>query len=336
MAFYRSELSNYDFVELDDESVSKIKNSNSLETIPMLTPKLSEAIFIRSASPVANEPKPDSKRELVIAPGKSVSFDTKSGSIEGRDSQIYCGKLQETGHNDLQVAVKVYHSDASSRLGAEKEVRIAQLTTDRPDFAKLIHYCEKEAIAVWEWIPFGSLDRCARRWQNNDIFGIVKSIAKSVAFLHANKIVHHDLKPHNILFAPDRVIIIDFGDAKLDCPETLSVEEGVGLGTLAYTAPELLSRSTVSYNPYTADVYSFGVIAFYLLNQGKVDPWSAFLPSRAVQMILYAQKGFFAGGFNPNLPANNPLTPIIETCLALDPSKRPKMAHVLELLDQIK
>lgn len=335
MAFYRSELSNYDFVELDDESVSKIKNSNSLETVPMLTPKLSEAIFLRSASPVAPEPK-SSKRELSIATGIVVTFDAKSGSIEGRDSQIYCGQLLEAGKNDTQVAVKVYHSDSTSRLGAEKEVKISQLTDGRLEFAKLIHYFKDEAIAVWEWIPFGSLDRCARKWQNTDITGIIISIAKSVAFLHSQKIVHHDLKPHNILFSPDRVILIDFGDAKLDCLEELSVEEGVGLGTLAYTAPELLSRNTISYNPYAADVYSFGVVAFYLLNRGQIDPWSAFLPSRAVQMILYAQKGFFAGGFNPELPANNQISEIIANCLALDPSKRPSMSQVVELLDQIK
>jgi hypothetical protein len=330
MAFYRSELKSLDFVDLDEESVSQIKKSNSFETIPMLTPKLPEAVFIRSPSP-SDFNKITSCRELPLPNSKGkVVFDLTASCIEGRDCQIFCGELLEEDALVVgrKVAVKVYHSDYEAINGAEKEHKIAQMTQGKEGFVRA-HYFDG-AISVWDWMSLGSVDKCLQRRPSLDVEGIIVSIARSIQFLHQNQVVHHDIKPQNILITDsESASLIDFGDAKLNCPSTISVEAGIGLGTLAYTAPELLSKQNQVYNPYAADIYSFGVTSFYLLHRGRIDPWAAFFPTRAVQLILYVQKGFFAGGFNSGLPENHLFTKIISKCLALNPSERPSIDQVL-------
>ena len=328
MAFYRGELKSFDFVDLDEESISQIRKSNSFETIPMLTPKLTEAVFIRSASPTDFK-ETCSVRELLLSDSHcKVTFDSNSAFIEGRDSRIFCGNLFEHGELMRKVAVKIYHSDVEAMAGAEKERKIAEITCGKKGFVRA-YYFDGE-LSVWDWVSLGGLDKCLVKRASLNVDSIIIDIAKSIQFLHQSSIVHHDLKPHNVVISEEgKAFLIDFGDAKLNCPSSLSIEEGIGLGTLAYTAPELLSKQTVLYDPYAADIYSFGVTCFYLLHRGKVDPWATLFPSRAVQLILYAQKGFFAGGFNPGLPENHPFSAIIKKCLALQPSERPSIDEIL-------
>lgn len=336
MAFYRSELKSFDFVELDEESISQIKRSNSLETIPMLTPKLHEAVFIRSTSPV-DISKDSACREIVISSSNSrVIFDPNASYIEGRDSMLFCADLiSDDGMNSRKVAVKVYRSDTDSLAGAAKEKVIAELTDGEAGFAKAYHF--DADISIWDWMSLGSLDKCLPKLPESSIDRIIVRIAKCILFLHKHSITHQDIKPHNILISQSGdAALIDFGDAKLNCPTSLPLDEGIGLGTLAYTAPELLSRKSEAYNPYAADVYSFGVTAFYILHRGKINPWAAFGPARAVQLILYVQKGFFAGGFNPPLSQSHPFSNLIEQCLSLDPEQRPTIDQVVSALDRVQ
>ena len=68
------------------------------------------------------------------------------------------------------------------------------------------------------------------------------------------KIIHHDIKPDNILFTEDRVIkISDFGIAN------------TGGGTRAYMSPEALSWETVAVQDERVDIYALGVTLLELL-----------------------------------------------------------------------
>ena len=167
-------------------------------------------------------------------------------------------------------------------------------------------------------------------------------IAEAVAILHSLGMVHHDLKPHNILVsAAERPTIIDFGDSRTVKRGTMSpIEDGLGRGTITYMAPELLSSSTTQYNPFAADVYSFGVLLYYILNRGEKDPWSEIPPHRSVFLILAIQKGFFAGGYNDrtliDASFDSRLIGLLDSCLALDASIRPSMEHCADVLRSLQ
>jgi hypothetical protein len=81
---------------------------------------------------------------------------------------------------------------------------------------------------------------------------------EALAYLHRRGVLHHDLKPANMLVANGQVRLLDFGLAVLASQQ----RDDDAFGTLQYLAPEVLDGA-----PYTeaADLYSLGVIAYELL-----------------------------------------------------------------------
>lgn len=98
------------------------------------------------------------------------------------------------------------------------------------------------------------------------IAAILVPIARALAAAHACGIVHRDLKPQNVMLEADRVVVLDFGIAKLLSswgPHTQLTRPGSVLGTLQYMAPEqVFGDRDVDAR---ADVWSIGALAFRLL-----------------------------------------------------------------------
>lgn len=101
--------------------------------------------------------------------------------------------------------------------------------------------------------------------------------ACALAYAHANKIIHRDVKPANLMINREgQIKLLDLGLARLfqnDDGESVDAsltDECVIVGTCAFMAPEL-AKSPKSFGPST-DIYSLGCTLFYLLN-GKV-PYS--------------------------------------------------------------
>ena len=261
-------MSSFDFVDFDEEAFSDYHSTtfNKFPKFPQISPHLpptptpilqESSIFLRSTNLISSKKsnKEKEKFEVILPNGSLLRFDPKGLNYEGRDSKVFRGEIV-IGDEIIQVAVKVYKNDDESALkGAQQEIKIAQtVTKDRPDFLKLyysgtISMPFPEFISVWEWIDGGTVDRFINNFQNYQIKNLIKSLAHSIAHLHSSNLVHHDLKPQNILVSADfkRVLIIDFGDSKQiiflnpnenDTSSLLPLDDGIGLGTLAYTAPE--------------------------------------------------------------------------------------------------
>lgn len=352
----------YDFIDLDEKdfysSIFTPKNDPSHSSPPSLS---HSAVFIRSTSTIQNDDRESVQRQAVplTATNDTVEFilnmpsDTKTvlsfnpngHNCEGRDSKVFPGTLNLHGQS-LQVAIKVCKNEPSAIEGAQNEIKIAQeILNGHANFLKFYHsgsltiQAEECFVSIWEWIEGGTLDQVVSQLSRTQISSFIKTMAVLLNFLHSTPLAHHDIKPQNILITTDakRLLLIDFGDSKHVSPNSalLPLDEGIGLGTLSYTAPELLSRKSDSYDPLAADVYSFGVLLFYLLNHGKILPFSALIPHRAVQLILTVQKGFFASGYNPESPRSSPLFPLMLDCLQVDPAKRPRAAQILDLVNRI-
>lgn len=95
--------------------------------------------------------------------------------------------------------------------------------------------------------PVGSL-RCAQ---------IGRSVAEALAYVHAQGLVHRDVKPGNVLIGDDgRVRLTDFGIARLvDAARVTST--GMMVGTASYLAPEQVAGEYVGP---AADVYALGLM----------------------------------------------------------------------------
>ena len=98
---------------------------------------------------------------------------------------------------------------------------------------------------------------------------IISPVASALDAAHGAGLVHRDVKPANMLIdarsgRPDHVYLSDFGLTKSRSASVLT-GTGVGLGTVAYMAPEQIQGQAVDGR---ADQYALGCAAFELLCGG--------------------------------------------------------------------
>lgn len=99
-----------------------------------------------------------------------------------------------------------------------------------------------------------------RQLPEDEIRKISIQLTQALHVLHANRIIHRDMKPQNILIgAKQQIKLCDFGFARAIAHDT-SLLTSIK-GTPLYMAPELMRQQP--YN-YTVDLWSLGVILYEL------------------------------------------------------------------------
>ncbi len=95
---------------------------------------------------------------------------------------------------------------------------------------------------------------------------IISEVANALDYAHQRNVVHHDVKPANLLLSgevgyAERVFLSDFGVARPIGDADRSMD-GAFTATLAYSAPEVIRGQVVDGR---ADLYSLGCTLFRLL-----------------------------------------------------------------------
>ncbi|MER7002404.1 protein kinase [Dactylosporangium sp. NPDC000555] len=143
---------------------------------------------------------------------------------------------------------------------------------------------------------------------------VVAQVADAIAYVHANGIVHGDVKPGNLLVPTDGgpVRLADFGVARrLDRPA------GPTHATPEYVAPEVVAGGPPSP---AADVYALGVVLFELIC-GR-SPYRGGSPNEVLR-----RHADCVPVPPPGMPAA--LWPVIEACMEIDPRMRPPAASIV-------
>lgn len=151
---------------------------------------------------------------------------------------------------------------------------------------------------------------------------IVEQSAAGLATAHQNDVVHRDVKPGNLLVAPDGTVkVADFGIAHLpgEGASTLTAT-GQIIGSSLYLAPE---RARGEQGGKAADVYALGCVLYQLIT-GQ-PPFTAELPTA----ILYQHVDTAPvppSTIRPEL--SGPYEGTLLRMLAKDPADRPTAAEI--------
>ncbi|KAK8677352.1 hypothetical protein V6N13_142896 [Hibiscus sabdariffa] len=198
---------------------------------------------------------------------KRITFQFKEKLGQGGYGTVFKGTLS----NDVSVAVKVLNNfkgngeEFINEVGSMGRIHHVNIT-------RLVGFCADgyNRALVYEYLPNESLEKFIFGDKGEDrpfgwekLHEIALGIAKGIEYLHQGceqRILHFDIKPHNILLDENfNLKISDFGLAKLCSKEQSAVSMTAARGTMGYIAPEVLSRyfGNVSYK---SDVYSFGML----------------------------------------------------------------------------
>lgn len=149
----------------------------------------------------------------------------------------------------------------------------------------------------------------------SELLSLAAKLSAAVAAVHAEGIVHGDIKPSNIMIQPDGTpILMDFGAAREGSTVAATV------GSPLFMAPEQFSGAPVSR---AADIYAFGVLLYRML-VGRH-------PVEAESLNALAES--HERGAQPDcrrLPRG--YRALVSSCLARDPEERPDAASVHERL----
>jgi serine/threonine protein kinase len=272
------------------------------------------------------------------------SFKEKVG--QGGYGVVYKGKLPD----GRMVAVKIL--SASKGNGEEFINEVASISrTSHVNIVTLLGFCyegTKRAL-IYEFMPYGSLDKIIYHkgppitnyhLDNNTIFQIAVGIARGLEYLHRGcntRILHFDIKPHNILLDEDfRPKISDFGLAKL-CKTKESIVSMTGMrGTAGYIAPEVFSRYFGGVS-HKSDVYSYGMLVLEMVGARKeIDSGlSETCFPHGIYNKLEQGESFVTSGdiTEEEEDTIKKMVMVSLWCTQINPSDRPSMGKVIEMLE---
>ena len=155
-------------------------------------------------------------------------------------------------------------------------------------------------------------------------------IAKGLAFLHKRDVLHRDLKGMNVLLdGRYKAKLSDFGLSRVrkDTLSRQSLAPGFA-GTLEWIAPELFQGAK---GTKACDVYSYAMTVWEILSRKM--PYQSI--DKRHPMAMYTIGDMVKSGGREVIPVGTPsvLSDLTARCWAPEPTKRPVMSEVVNLLE---
>ncbi|GMF50044.1 unnamed protein product [Phytophthora fragariaefolia] len=261
-----------------------------------------------------------------------VSEWKKGASIgAGSYGTVYLARDEDTGSLIAVKEIIISEETDSAIREATREVELLR-SLKHENIVKYLG-CHVDNVAqtlsiFTEWVPGGSLEHNRKLFGGNErvVRRFTHQLLSGVAYLHSKNIIHHDIKPANILVDQNGVVkIADFGSSRLINSATMANGSTRSLhGTPNYMAPEVIKQT--SGRSRKADIWSVGCTVIRLLTGGPL--WGdRHFDSQAALLYYIAnleQLPALPDGLSPEARE------FILVCLQIDPSLRPSAADLLK------
>lgn len=161
-----------------------------------------------------------------------------------------------------RVAIKIPHDHLMTEEALDDFKREARITAqlDHPSILPLksADFIGDRFVIVYRLGERSLSDRLHYRLSGEKALTYIEQMLEGMAYAHAKRIVHCDLKPDNmILFPDDRLCLTDFGIARVMQRTMMSAS---GSGTVGYIAPE----QAMGRPSFRSDVFSLGLVMYRL------------------------------------------------------------------------
>jgi serine/threonine protein kinase/Flp pilus assembly protein TadD len=232
----------------------------------------------------------------------------------------------------LKVISRKLAADPTARARFLREARAAA-QIQHPNVSRVIHYGEQdgECFYAMELVRGETLEERVQRDGPLPLslaLEVVEQTARGLAAGEACGVIHRDLKPSNLMTESDAsgqilVKIIDYGVAKVMVSDpTLQTKAGF-IGTPAFASPEQFNDEGQQQVDTRSDIYSLGVVFWYLLTGRTPFPGQSLQEMRAKQSGELPLEQLNAA----HVPAE--VLGLLRSMLAVDPKKRPQNAREL-------
>ncbi|KAF9155997.1 hypothetical protein DFQ26_009510, partial [Actinomortierella ambigua] len=243
---------------------------------------------------------------------------------EGGFGAVYIGMW-----HGQRCAVKKFHLRGQDKLIQQEIAHVKNLRHRHIILFLATETYEGSLVMITDFAEGGTLQsaildrRLGEGWVKKD--EISKEIAKGLAYIHSNKIIHRDLKSGNVLLTRHlEVKLCDFGLAqvKISTATYHTNNQTSAAGTFRWMAPELLTlRPKYSFK---SDMYALGMVMWEMAADCTVPFQEQGDNSIIADLIRKGER--------EDIPEETPADykSWIERCWEQDPSKRPEAAEMLD------
>ena len=250
----------------------------------------------------------------------------------GAAGVVFLAHHSAHGEVAVKVLLKPDQDDEVSWGLFKREASIGQ-AIEHPAVLKTLEFCTTESalFIFMEYIPGVSLgsEFDSVPLPLDRFLMLFSSFAAGLQAAHNAGVVHRDLKPDNIMIWNESLKILDFGLARLNQDESLTLTNQFK-GTINYCSPEQVTESK-SVGP-ESDQFSFGLICFEALTGRLPYPMASKNPLMNLMERL-DQDAMKLRDIEERYPEQ--AEKVLARMLERDPQKRfPSVAEAFAALDE--
>jgi len=279
----------------------------------------------------------DIREQLKTTLGSAYTLERELGG--GGMSRVFVVRDETLRRN---VVVKVLPPELVAGVNVERFNREIELAAglQHPHIVQLLTAGQMDGVPYYT-MPFVDGESLRAKLSRvgalpiTEVIGVLRDVAKALAYAHGRGIVHRDIKPDNVLLSGGSATVADFGIAKaLSASRTVApggtlTQIGTSIGTPTYMAPEQAAGDPST--DYRADIYSYGCLAYEML-AGR-PPFVAKTPQKLLAAHMSEAPGSIAE-LRPDTPAV--LADLIMRCLRKDADDRPQQAaDIVRVLETV-